>query len=80
MALALARSYSGAQVSANNQKKRQLLQRAEGLVGRERLAKRLGISETMLDAWIRGDTTMPDGKLLDLAAALMEVANRRDSS
>lgn len=53
--------------------KRQLLQRAMELMGRDRLAARLGISETLLDAWIRGDVTMPDGKLLVLAAALDEI-------
>ncbi|HEY7741255.1 MAG TPA: helix-turn-helix transcriptional regulator, partial [Steroidobacteraceae bacterium] len=54
--------------------KRHLLQRAIELLGREQLAKRLGIPETMLDAWVRGDVTMPDGKLLVLAAALDEAA------
>jgi hypothetical protein len=54
--------------------KQQILRRAEDLIGRDTLAKRLGIPESMLDAWIRGDTTMPDGKLLDLAAALVEFA------
>jgi hypothetical protein len=44
------------------------------LMGREQLAARLGIPETLLDAWIRGDVTMPDGKLLVLAAVLDELA------
>jgi len=54
--------------------KQQLLQRAVTLMGRDHLAARLGIPETLLDAWIRGDVTMPDGKLLVLAAVLDEVA------
>jgi DNA-binding transcriptional regulator YdaS (Cro superfamily) len=54
--------------------KRNLLQRAMELMGRDQLAARLGISETLLDAWIRGDVTMPDGKLLVLAAVLDEIA------
>jgi DNA-binding transcriptional regulator YdaS (Cro superfamily) len=54
--------------------KRHLLQRAVELMGREQLAARLGIPETLLDAWIRGDVTMPDGKLLVLAAVLDEIA------
>jgi hypothetical protein len=28
----------------------------------------------VLNAWIRGESTMPDGKLLALAAAFVEVA------
>jgi hypothetical protein len=57
--------------------KQQILRRAEDLLGRDKLAKRLCIPESMLDAWIRGDTTIPDGKLLDLAAALVEFAQPR---
>jgi hypothetical protein len=54
--------------------KRNLLQRAMELMGRDKLAAHLGVPETLLDAWIRGDVTMPDGKLLVLAAALDEAA------
>lgn len=57
--------------------KQKILRQAEDLLGRDKLAKRLGIPESMLDAWIRGDTTMPDGRLLDLAAALVEFAQRK---
>lgn len=57
--------------------KRHLLQRAMELMGRDQLAARLGISETLLDAWIRGDVTMPDGKLLVLAAVLDEIAKSK---
>lgn len=63
--------------SSELSKKHQILRRAQELIGREQLAKRLGISESLLDAWIRGDVTMPDGKLLDLAAALVELAGPR---
>jgi len=51
-------------------KKRELLQRAAELMGRDQLALRLSISETLLDAWIRGGVAMPDGKLFVLAAIL----------
>ena len=57
-----------------HQKKLDILRRAEGLLGRERLAKHLGVPPPMLDGWVRGDVTMPDGKLLELAAALVELA------
>lgn len=54
--------------------KKQLLHRATELVNRKELASRLGISESQLDAWLRGDLTMPDGKLLVLAAILDGIA------
>ena len=55
-------------------KKRQVLQRAAELVGRDQLAERLGTPETQLDVWIRGQAAMPDGKLFVLAALLDKVA------
>lgn len=54
--------------------KQQVLQRTAELIGQRELAARLGIQETLLDSWIRGDVTMPDGKLLVLAAILDQVA------
>ena len=50
--------------------KQQLLQQAAKRLGREYLATRLAIPAPLLDAWMRGDATMPDGKLLVLAAIL----------
>jgi transcriptional regulator with XRE-family HTH domain len=50
--------------------KKKNLQRAAGLLQRSQLASRLGVSDSQLDAWLRGDLTMPDGKLLVLAAIL----------
>ena len=58
-------------------KKQQLLQRAAKVTGRRHLAGSLGIPETLLDGWIRGDVTMPDGKLLVLAAILDKAANTK---
>jgi DNA-binding transcriptional regulator YdaS (Cro superfamily) len=47
-------------------------------MGRDQLSRRLGIHETVLDAWILGNvTTIPDGKLLILAAILEEAANTK---
>ena len=57
-----------------HKKKVDILRRAEGLLGRERLARRLGVPLSLLENWMRGDVTMPDGKLLELAAALVELA------
>ena len=54
--------------------KKELLKRAVELMGRDHVAARLGVPGASLDAWIRGDVTMPDGKLLVLAAVLNEAA------
>ena len=51
-------------------RKRYLLQRAAKLMGRDQLAQRLGIPSTLFEDWIRGDATMPDGKLMELARVL----------
>ena len=70
-------SYSGTRMSYTNpphKKKADILRRAEALLGRERLARSLGVPPSMLAGWMRGDVTMPDGKLLELAAALVELA------
>ena len=54
-------------------KKQHLLQRSADLVGRKQLAQRLGIAEELLESWIRGDATMPDGQLLRLSEALISL-------
>jgi ribosome-binding protein aMBF1 (putative translation factor) len=51
-------------------RKRYLLQRAAKLMGRDQLAQRLGIPSALFEDWIRGDATMPDGKLMELARVL----------
>jgi hypothetical protein len=53
-----------------NATKRGLLERAVKLLGKEQLARRLNIPTTLFDDWVRGDATMPDGKLMDLARTL----------
>jgi hypothetical protein len=50
--------------------KRQLLERAAALLGRDELARRLNVPSHLLEDWIRGDLTMPDGRLMDLARLL----------
>jgi hypothetical protein len=50
--------------------KRGLLERAVKLLGKDELAKRLNIPPSLFDDWVRGDATMPDGKLMDLARTM----------
>lgn len=50
--------------------KRALLEHAVRLLGRTNVAMRLGVPETMLGAWMRGETPMPNGNMLVLAAML----------
>jgi hypothetical protein len=59
-------------------KRQQVLQRAAEVIGRDHLAGKLGIPETLLDAWIRGDVAMPDGKWFVLAAILHKAANHKE--
>jgi len=54
--------------------KQQLLRRSAELIGKKKLAERLRISETLLEAWMHGDSTMPDGQLLRLTEVLVELA------
>lgn len=54
--------------------KRALLEQAVKLLGRTNVATRFGVPETVLDAWMRGETPMPTRNLLILAAMLDERA------
>ncbi|HEY8252181.1 MAG TPA: hypothetical protein VIG70_16410 [Burkholderiales bacterium] len=58
----------------DNTAKQHLLQRAADLLGRGEIARRLNTPPPVLEAWICGEASMPDGKLLVLAAALEEHA------
>jgi len=58
----------------NDTTKQHLLQRAADLLGRAEIARRLSTPPPVLEAWICGKASMPDGKLLVLAAALEEHA------
>jgi hypothetical protein len=57
--------------------KRQLLERAAALLGRDELARRLNVPSTLLESWIRGDVSMGDGKLMDLARLLDNFARQK---
>lgn len=50
--------------------KQRLLREAVDLVGLEEVAKHLRAPAALVDAWIRGLSTMPDRKLLLLADLL----------
>lgn len=58
----------------NKTEKQDLLRRSAELVGKLNLAQRLRISESQLEAWMRGDSTMPDGQLLRLAEILADAS------
>ena len=60
-------------------RKRQLLERASKLVGEEQLARRLNVSSALLESWLSGDATLPDGKLMDLARALDKLSREERS-
>lgn len=53
--------------------KQRLLAGAADLLGREELARCLEVNAGVLDAWISGRATMPDGKLMVLADTLAKV-------
>lgn len=54
-----------------------LLASAGDLLGREELSLRLGVDREVLEAWIRGEGTVPSVKLSLLTLALAEFAARR---
>lgn len=55
--------------------KQELLRRAVELIGQDELAGRIGVTTRLLEAWVRGDPAMPDGKLLVVAAILRDAAD-----
>jgi hypothetical protein len=54
-----------------------LLASAGELLGRDELSLSLGINRKVLDAWIRGEGTVPSAKLSLLTIALAEFAARK---
>jgi transcriptional regulator with XRE-family HTH domain len=58
--------------------KQQLFQRAADLLGRDEIRQRLNVPSEVIEAWMRGDVSLPDGKLLVLACVL-ETFSRRIS-
>ena len=59
-------------------RKRYLLERAAKLMGRDELARRLRIPSALFEDWIRGDATMPDGKLMELAHVLDRLSQEEE--
>ena len=59
-------------------RKQILLKKAAELIGsRDELAAQLNVPGSLLEAWISGDATMPDGKLMHLAATLNDLARSK---
>jgi hypothetical protein len=52
-----------------------LLRKAVSLVGRDALASGLKVPMSVLDAWLSGNGTMPDGKLGALIHVMDEISN-----
>ena len=59
--------------------KRQLIERAARLLGREQLARNLNVASALIEAWMSGEATLPDGMLKDLARVL-DKASRESRS
>jgi hypothetical protein len=51
-----------------------MLRKAVSLVGRDALASGLKVPMTVLDAWLSGNGTLPDGKLSALIQVLDEIS------
>ena len=60
--------------------KRALLEQAVRLVGRTKVAKRLGVVEPVLGVWMRGETAIPTINLLILATMQDEEAKAQDGA
>ena len=61
----------------SNTTPQRLLASAGDLLGRDELSARLGINRQVLEAWIRGEGTVPSVKLSLLTIALAEFAARK---
>jgi len=55
--------------------KQRMLEQAAKHLGRERLAARMNVPESLLQAWIDGHATMPERKFLALADILEELSD-----
>lgn len=60
--------------------KRQLLERGAKLLGRDELARRLNMPAALLEAWLCGTATMPDGKLMELARLFESISQEAGAS
>ncbi len=52
-----------------------MLEQAAERLGRSGLAARLGVPETLVEAWLQGHASMPDRKFLLLADIIDEISN-----
>ena len=57
--------------------KQQIAHRAVDLVGHVELAEQLNVPSWVVDAWVCGGIDMPDSKLMDLAAFLLDPRRSR---
>jgi hypothetical protein len=55
--------------------KQRLLAMAAARVGRADLARRLSVQESLLEAWMQGVASMPDGKLAALAELIEQLGD-----
>ena len=55
--------------------KQNLLEMAAKRIGREELARRLDVPDTLLTAWMSGHASMPDRKLLALAELIDQLGD-----
>ena len=56
--------------------KQKLLKQAAELMGKDELALRLKVAPHLLEAWMSGQATMPDGKLVVLANVLDQFSTK----
>ena len=56
--------------------RQELLRRAVNLIGHDELALRLKVPPPLLEAWIRGVSSMPDRKLILLANILDQFSTK----
>jgi len=58
-------------------RKHRLLGDAARLMGKEELARRLNVSQSLLDDWLRGEGTISDSRLMKLSEILEHWAYRK---
>jgi hypothetical protein len=59
--------------------KQRILKEAADLFGRKAIAEALNVSEALIEAWLKGDATFPDGHLLRLADAVVRLSAKETS-
>jgi hypothetical protein len=61
-------------MAAKGPSRQQIVEQAEKLLGRERIAKGLKVSEEVVESWCNGTGTLSDSHLLRLADLLANYA------